>query len=305
MYRDRADDINNTTKGRVLVQARVNGNKPNRRHCIQAAGLTLLALGLAGGPTGVSAQRFGAQRPLDYRFLAGQDWSALDRDPYFSGMEQDLVAQTNAVRRRRGLSVLRLDTQLRAIARAHSADMLARGYFAHQTPEGLSPADRIAGAYRAFVGTSGENLWQVRSPGSVRPMNVSSTAIDDWLNSPSHRDNLLRPDHDVIAIGVAWRPNMVAVTQLFALPFTLFDRPLAVRWRADQAFSVPDGSVGGFGRPIELFWRAPHGEIGEAGRFRLPDARTPGAPGAYQLYLGYPEGGNRLAVAPGPWIEVG
>lgn len=276
----------------------------SRRSVIGAMAVGLIgAAGLVSGRPALSQGRI-ATRPIEYRWSVDRDWSAIDRDPYLLGIERALALETNAVRRRRGLSVLPTDTRLRQIARAHSADMLARGYFDHATPEGLSPADRIAGAYRRFVGTSGENLWQVQSPGQARPADVAPAAVQDWLNSPSHRDNLLRPQHEILAIGVAWRPNQVAVTQLLAAPFTLFADALPVQWRPGQAVDLAVASDGAYGRPVELFWRSPGGRIGEAGRSPIDEARTPPRPGDVQMQLGYPDGGNRLTVVPGPWIEV-
>ena len=49
----------------------------------------------------------------------------------------------NATRQDHGLPTLRSSARLNAAADAHSADMVARGYFAHVTPEGRSVADRV------------------------------------------------------------------------------------------------------------------------------------------------------------------
>lgn len=286
---DRPDDRNRRLRRRTVIGAVALG----------AIGGSLL---MPGGPA--VSQGHVATRPIDYRWRADRDRSSIDRNPYLVGIERALVRETNAARRRRGLSALPTDARLRQIARAHSADMLERGYFDHRTPEGLSPADRIAGAYRRFVGTSGENLWQMQSPEHARPADVAPVAMRDWLDSPSHRDNLLRPQHAILGIGVAWRPHRIVVTQLLAAPFTLLADALPVRWRTGQSVDLDFATHGAFGRPVELLWRSPGGRIGEAGRSPVDGARTPSRRGDVQMQLGYPDGGNRLTVAPGPWIDV-
>ncbi len=70
--------------------------------------------------------------------------------------------------------------------------MLARGYFSHYTPEGLSPFDRMAKANIAFI-AAGENL-------AFAP-NVT-LAMQGLMQSPGHRANILSKDFGRVGIGV-------------------------------------------------------------------------------------------------------
>jgi uncharacterized protein YkwD len=123
--------------------------------------------------------------------IAGQGTAAAEgclyQDETVSGsnrarVERSLLCLANAVRGRAGLTSLPADPRLNAAARAHSADMVARGYFSHTTPEGSDPGDRAAAAgYGPFVG---ENI-----AASGRGTAISVFSL--WRSSPGHNANLL------------------------------------------------------------------------------------------------------------------
>jgi len=107
-------------------------------------------------------------------------------------LEKRMLDLVNQERQAAGLSPLAADPELTEVARRHSADMFARGYFAHDTPEGLSPFDRMRGANVKFT-TAGENL-------ALAPtIPVAHTGL---MNSPGHRANILRPEFGRVGIGV-------------------------------------------------------------------------------------------------------
>ncbi|HET8780973.1 MAG TPA: CvpA family protein, partial [Pyrinomonadaceae bacterium] len=58
-------------------------------------------------------------------------------------LEKQMLDLVNQERVANGLQPLAPDPELTEVARAHSTDMFARGYFAHDTPEGLTPFDRM------------------------------------------------------------------------------------------------------------------------------------------------------------------
>jgi uncharacterized protein YkwD len=91
-----------------------------------------------------------------------------------------------------GLKPLAPDPELTEVARRHSADMFARGYFAHDTPEGRDPFDRMRGANVRFV-TAGENL-------ALAP--TVQVAHRGLMNSPGHRANILYPQFGRVGIGI-------------------------------------------------------------------------------------------------------
>ncbi|MEU3980695.1 CAP domain-containing protein [Streptomyces sp. NPDC026672] len=104
----------------------------------------------------------------------------------------EVVDLTNRERRAAGLPPLAVDPLLTAAAQAHSADMVARDFYAHTSPEGSQPWDRAAAA-GSRRRTIGENIaCGQRSPAEV---------VDGWMNSPGHRANILKPDFTHIGIG--------------------------------------------------------------------------------------------------------
>jgi uncharacterized protein YkwD len=111
---------------------------------------------------------------------------------------EDLAVQlTNQQRAQHGCSALRLDTHLRAAARAHSQDMHARGYFDHNSPDGKTPWDRIkasgyVGAGRGFA----ENI--------AMGYATAQAVVNGWMNSPGHRANILNCSLKAVGIGVAY-----------------------------------------------------------------------------------------------------
>ncbi|HYP29656.1 MAG TPA: CvpA family protein [Blastocatellia bacterium] len=107
-------------------------------------------------------------------------------------LEARMLEMVNAERVSAGLEPLAPDPELTEVARRHSADMFARGYFSHSTPEGRSPFDRIREA-RVTFRTAGENL-------ALAPtLSVAHTGL---MNSPGHRANILRPQFGRVGIGI-------------------------------------------------------------------------------------------------------
>src|SRR5215217_4437827 len=107
-------------------------------------------------------------------------------------LEKQMLDLVNQERQAAGLNPLAADPELTEVARRHSADMFARGYFAHDTPEGLTPFDRMREANVRFI-TAGENL-------ALGP--TISVAHTGLMNSPGHRANILRPQFGRVGIGV-------------------------------------------------------------------------------------------------------
>ncbi|MGW3669380.1 CAP domain-containing protein [Streptomyces sp. NPDC005141] len=125
-------------------------------------------------------------------------WTALWARPFSpAGLERtahEVIALTNAERVSAGLPPLWADTRLTTAAQAHSADMVARDFYAHTSPEGGRPWDRAAAAGCTHR-TIGENIaCGQRSPAEV---------VQGWMNSPGHRANILKRDFAHIGIGLA------------------------------------------------------------------------------------------------------
>jgi uncharacterized protein YkwD len=107
-------------------------------------------------------------------------------------LEAQMLELVNAERASMGLKPLAPDPELTEVARRHSVDMFARGYFAHVTPEGLSPFDRMTAAGVKFR-SAGENL-------ALAPtLKIAHTGL---MNSPGHRANILQPAFGRLGIGI-------------------------------------------------------------------------------------------------------
>jgi uncharacterized protein YkwD len=107
-------------------------------------------------------------------------------------LEAEMLELVNRERAAEGLAPLAADDELREVARRHSADMFARGYFSHVTPEGRDPFARIREGGVQFR-TAGENL-------ALAPtLSIAHTGL---MNSPGHRANILRPQFGRVGIGV-------------------------------------------------------------------------------------------------------
>jgi len=107
-------------------------------------------------------------------------------------LEAEMLELVNQERVQRGLSPLKADPELTQVARDHSKDMFERGYFAHITPEGKSPFDRMNDAHVQYL-TAGENLALAHS---------LSIAHNGLMNSPGHRANILNPAFGRVGIGI-------------------------------------------------------------------------------------------------------
>ncbi|MDO0917640.1 CAP domain-containing protein [Streptomyces sp. DT2A-34] len=125
-------------------------------------------------------------------------WTALWARPLTPGdlsrTAAEVVELTNRERTGAGLRPLAVDPLLTTAAQAHSADMVARAFYSHTSPEGSQPWDRAAaaGSTRRSIG---ENIaCGQRSPAEV---------VEGWMNSPGHRANILKRDFTHIGIGLA------------------------------------------------------------------------------------------------------
>lgn len=107
-------------------------------------------------------------------------------------LEAQMLVLVNEERTKRGLSPVKADPELAQVARAHSTDMFARGYFSHYTPEKADPFDRMKKAGVKFR-TAGENL------ALGRTLKICHEGL---MNSPGHKANILNPAYGRLGIGI-------------------------------------------------------------------------------------------------------
>jgi hypothetical protein len=105
----------------------------------------------------------------------------------------EVIRLTNAERAANGLSALSENSILDSAALAKGNDMLAKGYWAHFAPDGTSPWSFFT-SFGYKYRYAGENL--------ARDFSDPVSAVNAWMNSPSHRENILNPNYKEIGIGV-------------------------------------------------------------------------------------------------------
>jgi uncharacterized protein YkwD len=119
-------------------------------------------------------------------------------------LDLGVLDQLNQIRAQYRLKPLSLSGSLVAAAQMHSRDMLANGYFAHNSLNGSPFWKRIQAYYpegRFGYWSVGENLYW--SSGST-----SATAVTEaWMASPEHRANILDPAWHQIGIAAASSPD--------------------------------------------------------------------------------------------------
>ncbi|MFE3196684.1 CAP domain-containing protein [Embleya sp. NPDC055664] len=109
-----------------------------------------------------------------------------------SDPEERVLALVNDERASAGCGPVKNDAKLVALARAHSADMAARDYFDHNTPDGQTPWDRAEKAGVSYLGA--ENI--------ARGQKTADAVMRAWMNSPGHRRNILDCSLTKLGVGI-------------------------------------------------------------------------------------------------------
>lgn len=148
--------------------------------------------------------------PAAARRDAGRAPAAVD------AFESQVIAAINDVRRRNRLPALRISGQLNTAAQTHSSAMAKRGFFAHESADGTAFWRRIEryypqGSHRYW--SVGENLaW-------ASPEMSSADALEMWMHSPPHRENLL---------NARWREIGLAAVHVAAAPGVYGGQPATI-----------------------------------------------------------------------------
>lgn len=105
----------------------------------------------------------------------------------------EVVSLTNKKREDAGLSKLEFNSALSQAAKAKGEHMLANDYWAHVAPDGTEPwSFFVSGGYKYRY--AGENL--------ARDFSDPNSAVEAWMASPSHRDNMLSSKYKEIGVAV-------------------------------------------------------------------------------------------------------
>lgn len=107
--------------------------------------------------------------------------------------QKTIIELTNKEREKKGLSQVLENEALNKAARLKAENMFAENYWAHFAPSGKTPWDFILGAGYRFT-FAGENL--------AKNFYTSEEVVNAWMNSSTHRDNLLNTNYKDIGIAV-------------------------------------------------------------------------------------------------------
>lgn len=125
---------------------------------------------------------------------------------YLSQVEDQILQLINAERAKVGAKALVMESMRREVARQHSKDMAIRKFFDHYNPDGKSPFDRLREAGVSYS-TAGENL----AMNSLPVNRAAQAAMDGWMSSEGHRQNLQKAVYGRTGIGV-YRTSRGAIT---------------------------------------------------------------------------------------------
>lgn len=141
--------------------------------------------------------------------------------------ELEIIRLTNEMRQQHGLAPLIRNAQLDQSAMTHTLEMAEYGFVGHTGVFGSSLKDRVRDAGYNNFRVIGENL--------ARGQRTPGEAVDGWMKSPGHRDNLLHPAFR--EIGVACLEGRV-VTSGGVWSATYWTQNFGARLEVGTAYSL-------------------------------------------------------------------
>ena len=108
-----------------------------------------------------------------------------------SDLAKNILAELNATRTANGLGTLRYAPELQTAADTRAVECVQN--FSHMRPNGTGCETAVTVDYMV----TGENLIQVTSEFAT-----AAIMMDTWMNSPTHRNNILLSSFTDVAIGV-------------------------------------------------------------------------------------------------------
>jgi uncharacterized protein YkwD len=155
-----------------------------------------------------------------------------------------VISFTNKERTNNGLITLVENKTLTEAAQLKANDMVQNGYFAHYSPTNVSPWHWFTQAGYTYQ-KAGENL--------AVNFTESKDVFDAWMNSPTHRANIVKDGYTEIGIasaeGMYKGKKATFVVQLFASPKIesssglVFAIEKKVSVATDEQFSVRGAEV--------------------------------------------------------------
>jgi uncharacterized protein YkwD len=134
-------------------------------------------------------------------------------------LRQRALELVNQARAAHGLSRLEPGSNLDEAAQSHAQDMLRHGYFSHTSPYGGTVQDRYVAAGGSRSELVAENI--ARCEGCTATAARIERLQEGWMNSPEHRENILREGLSRFGFGIATNAQgSLYAVQTFAGPGT-------------------------------------------------------------------------------------
>ncbi len=127
--------------------------------------------------------------------------------------EQAVFDLLNQQRTSAGLQPTTLDPRLTAIARARSADMATRNYFAHVNPDGKSFLDILK-----QQGISYHHAGEIIAEDNYPADQTARITVDGWMHSPTHHDIIMTSDYTLVGVGEAIKGDEHLYTAIYLRP---------------------------------------------------------------------------------------
>lgn len=140
--------------------------------------------------------------PMVFIVLGGLLFNASMTSPQRNGVlayatevsSERLLQTTNSQRKANGKTDLKVNDKLTAAAQAKANDMAKRNYWSHTTPDGQQPWVFVKNSGYTYQ-KAGENL--------AYGFDNSADTVTGWMNSKSHRENLLDSSYSEVGFGYA------------------------------------------------------------------------------------------------------
>ena len=107
--------------------------------------------------------------------------------------EEYILKLINDYRVKNGVPKLAMGSKLLKMARLKAKDMTDKSYFSHTSPTYGSPFEMMKN-YGLSYKMAGENI--AGNPSL-------EGAVNSWINSPTHRENLLSTSYNYVGIGIS------------------------------------------------------------------------------------------------------
>lgn len=141
--------------------------------------------------------------------------------------EQLILQRTNAIREKSGLSPVSDNSIPARFAAQHSRDMGVYNFYDHTGPNGTTAKKRINRISDACGGAAAENIHRAPLEPTVYIYNTTQTitpynetqlaeyAVQGWMNSPPHRQNMLDARWNRAGVGVYVSDEEIYMTIIF------------------------------------------------------------------------------------------